>query len=109
MKKASDWPKVEPRVLPRVLKGTKLGGKHRVEGGRLEGLLRHLPLLISIGLLGYLGVQDPHSLRTLLLQALAHAFPQDHHALWGGPGSGGRPAGQQRLLGESGHGPQQAG
>lgn len=55
-----------------------------------QGPLRHLPLLISVGFLGHLGMQYPHGLLALLLKAPAHAFPQDHGALWGGPGSGGR-------------------
>lgn len=48
-----------------------------------EGRLGHLPLLISIGFLGHFGVQDPHGLLALLLQALAHAFPQDRGVLRG--------------------------
>lgn len=38
------------------------------------GVGSHLPLLISIGFLSHLGMQDPHSLLTSLLQACAHTF-----------------------------------
>lgn len=48
-----------------------------------EGLPRHLPLLISVRFLGHLGMHNPHSLFTLLLQAPAHASPQNGGVLWG--------------------------
>lgn len=51
--------------------------------GDLGGPLRHLPFLIPVRFLGHLGVQDPYCLLALLLQAPAHAFPQDCGALWG--------------------------